>query len=89
MFRNRRLKAIETENETIRGLHQAALDGWDEATQRWFEARNEVARLKAELLEAEETMEKMLEEITELKAKYTAEVQKNYEFVQKIDMLEG
>ena len=89
MFRNKRVKELEEHNEYLRKFADNSLNSWSNRVRECLELARENAELKAELAELEEESEKLFEEITELKAKYTAEVQKNYELVQKIDMLEG
>ena len=82
-------KKLEAENKHLRKMCADAFEAWATKIEELLDARAEISKLKAELAEAEEENEKLFEEITELKAKYTAEVQKNYELIQKIDMLEG
>lgn len=53
-----------------------------------FKMQNEIDRLQEELAEAGADGILLMEELSELKAKYTAEVHKNFELVQKYEIME-
>lgn len=93
MFKNKKIAQLERQLDDTLNIYHSTLVGWSKSVDEICGLKNEIRQLKAELLEADEENEKLLEEITELKAKYTAEVQKNYELVrryaEKSNVVEG
>ena len=83
MFKNEKIKKLEKQLDDTLNIYHSTLVGWSKSVDEICGLKNEIRQLKAELLEADEENEKLLEEVIELKRKYTSEVEKNFELVAK------
>lgn len=79
----KKIKQLEKQLDDTLNIYHSTLVGWSKSVDEICQLKNEIRQLKAELLEADEENERLLEENIELKRKYTSEVEKNYRFVEK------
>ena len=79
----KKIKQLERQLDDTLNIYHSTLVGWSRSVDEICQLKNEIKQLKAELLEADEENEKLLEEVIELKRKYTSEVEKNFELVKK------
>ena len=83
MFKNKKIVQLEKQLDDTLNIYHSTLAGWSKSVDEIYQLKNEIKQLKAELLDADEENEKLLEENIELKRKYTSEVEKNYRFVER------
>jgi chromosome segregation ATPase len=79
----KKIKQLEKQLDDTLNIYHSTLVGWSKSVDEICQLKNEIKQLKAELLDADEENEKLLEEVIELKRKYTSEVEKNFELVEK------
>lgn len=79
----KKIKQLEKQLDYTLNIYHSTLVGWSKSVDEICQLKNEIRQLKAELLEADEENEKLLEEVIELKRKYTSEVEKNYSLMER------
>lgn len=80
----KKIKQLEKQLDDTLNIYHSTLAGWSKSVDEIYQLKNEIRQLKAELLDADEENEKLLEENIELKRKYTSEVEKNYRFAEMV-----
>lgn len=79
----KKIKQLEKQLDDTLNIYHSTLVGWSKSVDEICQLKNEIKQLKAELLDADEENEKLLEEVIELKRKYTSEVEKSFILVEK------